>query len=168
MIAAIVLLLNLALQPTTAPSPYAGEESRSIKALSKEQIDGYLSARGMGLARAAELNSYPGPMHVLELADQLGLTREQADQTRRAFDEMKQRATELGRAIVERERELDGHFAEKTINERVMHEKILEIGRLHAELRAAHLRAHLRMREVLTPAQVDKYDELRGYRTSGK
>ena len=31
----------------------------------------------MSLALAAELNGYPGPLHVLELADRLGLSAEQ-------------------------------------------------------------------------------------------
>jgi Spy/CpxP family protein refolding chaperone len=164
MFARTIVLVHLALQPATAPSPYAGEEARPIKSLSSQQVDGYLNGRGMGLAKAAELNSYPGPMHVLELKVPLGLTPEQAGQAQRAFDEMKARATELGRAIVERERELDESFAKKTIDERAMDEKVLQIGRLEAELRAAHLRAHLRMREVLTAGQIEEYDRLRGYR----
>jgi Spy/CpxP family protein refolding chaperone len=165
MLSSILIVLHLMLQPTTAPSPYAGEEARPIKSLSREQIDGYLNGRGMGLAKAAELNSYPGPMHVLELKDELRLTREQVEQAQRAFDEMKQRATKLGRAIVDRERELDEAFSERTIDDRSLDERVREIGRLEAELRAAHLRAHLRMREALTPAQIDEYDRLRGYRT---
>ena len=164
MLAPMIVLVHLMLQPATAPSPYAGEEARPIKALSREQVDGYLNGRGMGLAKVAELNSYPGPMHVLEFKAQLGLTREQTERTQRAFDEMRARAMQLGRAIVERERELDELFAKQTIDERAMDEKVLEIGRLAAELRAAHLRAHLRMRDVLTPEQIDQYDRLRGYR----
>jgi hypothetical protein len=31
----------------------------------------------MGLALPAELNGYPGPIHVLELSDKLGLSAEQ-------------------------------------------------------------------------------------------
>jgi len=38
-------------------------------ALSVEQIEQYRAGAGMGYAKAAELNRYPGPMHVLELAD---------------------------------------------------------------------------------------------------
>jgi Spy/CpxP family protein refolding chaperone len=164
MLAQIVMMCHLALQPSTAPSSYAGEESRAIKSLSVEQIDGYLNARGMGLAKAAELNNYPGPMHVLELKDQLGLSADQAGRTQAAFDEMKRRATELGRAIVEREREVDQAFARQTIDDRSLDEKAMEIGRLQAELRATHLRAHLRMREVLTREQIERYGQLRGYR----
>src|ERR1043166_1905183 len=44
-------------------SPYAGQQSREIKSLSDQEIDGLKNARGLGLAKAAELNGYPGPRH---------------------------------------------------------------------------------------------------------
>ncbi len=59
-----------------AASPYAGEQSRSIKSLSKEDVADYIDGKGMGFAKAAELNGYPGPKHVLELAEQLALLSE--------------------------------------------------------------------------------------------
>ena len=37
------------------------------------------------------------------------------------------------------------------------------IGQTQAKLRAAHLRYHFAMMEVLTPEQVRRYGELRGY-----
>ena len=61
-------------QVAFAQSPYAGMQARSIKALSEQQIADLKAGRGMGLALAAELNGYPGPAHVLEVADQLGLS----------------------------------------------------------------------------------------------
>lgn len=57
--------------------PYAGLETRQIKALSGEPVAELRAGEGMGLALAAELNGYPGPRHVLDLANQLGLTDEQ-------------------------------------------------------------------------------------------
>ena len=60
-----------------AASPYAGEQSRSIKSLSQQDVADYMAGKGMGCAKAAELNGYPGPAHVLELADQLALTPSQ-------------------------------------------------------------------------------------------
>ena len=54
-----------------AQTPYAGMQTRPIKALSEQQIADLGAGRGMGLALAAELNGYPGPSHVLELADKL-------------------------------------------------------------------------------------------------
>ncbi|MER8435493.1 hypothetical protein NKH11_02460 [Mesorhizobium sp. M1393] len=44
-------------------SSYSGMEARRVKALSGEQIADLMAGRGMGLALAAELNSYPGPSH---------------------------------------------------------------------------------------------------------
>ena len=53
--------------PAADPArPYAGLEGRRTKALSEEDAAGLLAGRGMGLALAAELNGYPGPLHVLE------------------------------------------------------------------------------------------------------
>lgn len=42
-------------------SRYAGDESRSIKALPPEEVRALEEGHGMGLARAAELNHHPGP-----------------------------------------------------------------------------------------------------------
>ena len=61
-------------QGAATASPYAGEQSRDIKALSSTETNNLLNGAGMGYAKAAELNGYPGPMHVLELARPLGLT----------------------------------------------------------------------------------------------
>lgn len=42
-------------------SPYAGEQSRMIKAPSPKEIDDLSQGRGLALAKAAELNRYPKP-----------------------------------------------------------------------------------------------------------
>ncbi len=73
-----------------SPAPYAGLEARPIKALSGEQIADLKAGRGMGLALPAELNGYPGPLHVLELADALALTADQRARTQALYDKMKQ------------------------------------------------------------------------------
>ena len=62
--------------------PYAGLEQRAVKALSEQQIADLRGGRGMGLALPAELNGYPGPSHVLENADALGLSAEQRECTK--------------------------------------------------------------------------------------
>lgn len=46
--------------------PYANLQTRSIKTLSDQQIADLNAGRGMGLALAAELNGYPGPIHAIE------------------------------------------------------------------------------------------------------
>src|SRR3954451_8622067 len=76
--------------------PYAGLDARPIKTLSDQQIDDLKSGRGMGLALAAELNGYPGPSHVLELGDKLGLTSDQRARVQTLFNDMKAEAVPLG------------------------------------------------------------------------
>lgn len=144
-------------------APYAGQESRKIKSLSESEVEGYLNGRGMGLAKPAELNSYPGPMHVLELSEKLGLSEEQKAGTQKAFERMRAEAVRLGKMIVEREAALDSLFAEGKADAPSLRASVEEIARLQGELRVVHLRAHLEMRQLLSPAQIRKYDELRGY-----
>ena len=55
--------------------PYAGLESRAIKALAPSEVEDLRQGNGMGMALPAELNGYPGPRHVLDLAEELNLTR---------------------------------------------------------------------------------------------
>ena len=144
-------------------SPYAGQESRPIKALSPDEVEAYLSGSGMGLAKAAELNRYPGPRHVLDLADQLALSTEQREKTTRLFEAMRADATRLGAEIVARERELDARFAAGRISSAELDRLVAELGTLQGRLRGTHLRAHLVQREILTPAQRHQYGALRGY-----
>jgi Spy/CpxP family protein refolding chaperone len=169
-----LLLLSLAftitasLQEKKPQENYAGEERREIKSLSAEEIEQLLRGHGMGLAKAAELNHYPGPRHVLELAGDLQLTREQRAHTQATFERMRGEAVRLGRQIVEREKELNALFAKGDIDSGKLQTATADIARLQGLLRAVHLAAHLEMRRLLSPAQIKKYDELRGYTTTKK
>jgi Spy/CpxP family protein refolding chaperone len=82
---------------------------------------------------------------------------------------MQDEAVRLGRQIVERERALDAMFAKGEIDDAVkLRAATSEIARLQGDLRAAHLAAHLEMRRLLSPQQIKKYDELRGYAAGRK
>jgi Spy/CpxP family protein refolding chaperone len=144
-------------------SAYAGQEVREIKSLSPEDVNAYLSGKGMGLAKAAELNGYAGPAHVLELATQLTLTPEQRTQTEALFAAMESKATSLGRELVEAERKLDRLFATKAVTPELLASSLNEIGSLQAKVRGAHLEAHLAQARILTPEQNARYAQLRGY-----
>jgi len=164
-------LISIALTLPTAASlaqsqqPYAGLEARSIKALSDQQIAHLKAGRGMGLALAAELNGHPGPMHVLELADSLDLSGQQRAKMQELFAAMKAEAVPLGERLIAQEAELDKQFAGKTITPASLAAATEAIGTTHATLRRTHLKYHLFTIEVLTPAQLQHYAELRGYKT---
>ena len=161
---ALVLLAGSA--SSNAQSPYVGQELRGIKALSPQEISDYLSGRGMGLAKAAELNGYPGPAHVLELAVQLELTAEQRAKTEALFQKMQSSAVTLGKELVEQERGLDHLFASRTVNAAILASSLAHIGRLQSQLRQVHLEAHLEQTTLLTRQQVARYIQLRGYAAS--
>ena len=146
-----------------APSPYRGQEGREIKTLSLEEIRALQAGEGMGLAKAAELNGYPGPKHVLELAEALELSEEQRARTREAFERMKENAVALGSAIVEKESALDRMFRERVIDPEKLEAAVGEIANLQGRLRLAHLEAHLELESVLTQDQISQYVALRGY-----
>ena len=93
--------------------PYAGMAQRQVKALSEQQIADLKAGRGMGLALAAELNGYPGPIHVLEHASALALTAEQRERTRTLFENMKAEAVPVGEQLIEQEAKLDRLFSER-------------------------------------------------------
>ena len=160
------LTLTPALSTASATSPYTGEEARTVKALSAKDVQEYLAGKGMGLAKAAELNHYPGPRHALDLADGLGLSSEQQRRIQTIHDQMQTRAMALGKTIVQKERELDVLFASQTIDRERLHALMREIANHQGELRFVHLDAHLALRPVLTAGQIGLYDELRGYTTA--
>jgi Spy/CpxP family protein refolding chaperone len=144
-------------------SPYAGFETRSIKALSDQQIRELRSGLGMSLALAAELNGYPGPRHAIELAKELDLNAEQRNRVEALFAAMTAESIALGEKLIAQEADLDRQFATKTITATSLMALVREIGSTHATLRATHLKYHLATLEVLTPAQAQRYAELRGY-----
>jgi Spy/CpxP family protein refolding chaperone len=146
-----------------APQPYAGLQVRDIKALSPEQIAQLRAGEGMGLAMAAELNGYPGPRHVLDLGTQLGLTDEQHARIQHLFDAMKAEAVPLGQKLIAAERDLNAAFADRTITPERLQAATAAIGEVQGRLRDTHLKYHLATAALLTPDQIHRYTELRGY-----
>lgn len=160
---ALLLFVASTVLAQEAPSPYAGQEGREIKSLSAEDVDSYLAGKGMGLAKAAELNGYAGPKHVLELAPQLDLTPGQLARTEALLASMSAEAASLGQLLVAEERKLDRLFAAREITPELLSRSVAEIGALQAKVRAVHLQAHLAQVDILAPEQNKRYNELRGY-----
>jgi hypothetical protein len=156
-----------AAQDHSGHSAHVGKEDREIKAYSDEEVRALLEGEGAGYALPAELNQYPGPLHVLELKDALALTGEQEREVQAIFRAMNTRARELGARLVEEERELDRAFGERTITPERLRELTRSIAALEAELRAEHLEAHLRTTDLLTLHQIHTYDAARGYAGGG-
>ena len=146
-----------------AASPYVDQTSRGIKALSDQEVADYLAGKGMGLAKTAELNGYPGPAHVLELAAQLELSPAQRAATEAIFERMQARAIGSGKRLIDEERKLDALFVSKAISPPLLHQALDAIAALQSEVREIHLQAHLEQAEVLNAAQAMKYWHLRGY-----
>lgn len=149
--------------PSHSASPYAGQQTREIKALSPAQTADLLAGKGMELAKAAELNGYPGPMHTLELAAQLELSTEQKQASETLMTRHKAEASDLGAQLVQAERALDQAFASRQIDAARLIAHTERIGQLQALLRKSHLDTHLQQTALLTPAQITRYAQLRGY-----
>jgi hypothetical protein len=143
--------------------PYAGQQLRGIKALSDEEVAALLNGEGMGLAKAAELNGYPGPRHVLDLAIELNLSAAQKRQLAALYERMNAEARALGAALIEREQALDALFAGGTVTPESLAAETARIADVRGRLRAVHLSAHLETKAALSPDQVARYNRLRGY-----
>jgi Spy/CpxP family protein refolding chaperone len=147
----------------SSPSSYAGQETRRIKALSDTEIQAYLDGKGQGFAKPAELNGYPGPMHVLELAEPLALTPEQKKATESLMSRHKAEVRELGRSYIDAEAKLDALMASRSATRESLRAVIFTAGEIQTHIRSAHLETHLAQRALLNETQLSAYPRLRGY-----
>ncbi len=77
---------------------------------------------------------------------------------------MQKEATRLGKALVEKERELDRQFAAAAATTDGLRSTLKEIGELQVEVRRSHLQAHIEQQAILMKAQIAKYDEFAAIR----
>ena len=158
---AIGATTSLAQRGSHGQTPGVVEES-GLAALSHQEVEDLLAGKGMGFARPAEANGYPGPLHVMELDAKLELTSEQRRAAQVIFVKMKTAAMGLGAKLVEAETKLESAFRGGTATPEVIKPLAAEAERLRAELRLVHLNAHIEMTPVLTPRQITAYREARG------
>ena len=144
-------------------SKYVGQGKREIKSLSESDIEELENGKGWGFAKAAELNGVPGPIHLLEMKKEIRLSSEQIQKIEVIYQKMKKQAIPLGLELIELERRLNNHFANRTITDNLLHELLGEIVQIRKKLRYAHLSAHLNTPDILTPEQITLYNGLRGY-----
>ncbi len=148
---------------STPSSSYAGQESRVIKSLTSQEIEALENGSGMGFAKTAELNHYPGPKHVLDLSEQLELTPSQKSRTQALYEDMRKKAVLAGQQLLRAEGALDLLFSDESVSAASLAMSLKTIGQSRAKLRFIHLEAHLWQKDILDPNQVTKYDHLRGY-----
>ncbi len=155
-----------AASPASYQSEYVGQEMREIKSLSEEDIKELEAGKGWGLAKAAELNGFPGPIHLLEMKHEIKLTKTQTEKIEELYNEMNERAIPLGKKLIEAERSLNRAFAKREIDEKILLELLDNIARIRNELRYVHLSAHLETPPILSLEQIKLYNKLRGYSSS--
>lgn len=158
-LAASIIALPQNIQATN----YSGQQNRAIKSLSQSDIEDLENGRGWGLAKPAELNGLPGPVHLLEYEAQLGLSEQQVEAITDIYAMMNEQAKQLGQRYIDQERKLENLLLESDISEDQLQAQVLANAKLLGELRYTHLRAHLQTPEILNAAQIDKYNALRGY-----
>jgi hypothetical protein len=151
-----------AAQPTHV-SKYAGQETRAIKSLSSDDIAELRRGGGWGLARAAELNGVPGPTHLLEMKNAIPLSEAQIGAIAAIKQEMTRKAVAQGETLIMLEGRLDRHFSDGTITDEILRALLAEIADARRALRYIHLSTHLKTPEILSKAQIGKYNALRGY-----
>ncbi len=159
----LVIIFSIKMLNTQTQSHHSSETGNEIKTLTSEQIKNYLNGEGMGLAKTAELNHFPGPKHVLDLAKELKLSQTQIDSTKKIFDLMKENAIYLGKIIIEKEKQLDQLFSSGTADEVSVKKLVTEIAKFQGELRFTHLNAHIQQKDILTSEQILTYESMRGY-----
>jgi len=115
-----LVVLTAATALAASESPYAGQDLRSIKSISPQDVEALKNGEGMGFAKLAELNHYPGPRHVLDLAQELSLTPVQLAETESLFADMQSAAKALGQQLLAAEAELDRAFAQNEINAEIL------------------------------------------------
>ena len=144
-------------------SKYAGEEKREIKSLSETDIEELKNGKGWGLAKAAELNGVPGPVHLLGMKEEIDLSAKQIRAIEDIYKKMKQEAIPLGLELIELEMELNNQFANRTITDELLRQILQRIAQVHRQLRYVHLSTHLKTPDILKSKQITLYNKLRGY-----
>lgn len=160
---AAALLTATVASGLASDQPYAGLETREIKALSDERREGLLAGKGLGYALSAELNGVPGPLHVLEMADEIGLSDAQRAEVQAVFDAMNAEARRLGADLIAAEAELDTLFASGEADPAAVSAATARVAEIEGTLRAAHLNAHLATAPLLSRHQRVLYTRARGY-----
>lgn len=146
-----------------AVSSYAGMEARNIKTLSEQDLSELRRGGGWGLALPAELNGVPGPAHLLELKNDIPLSSKQIVLTEELFADMQVAAISAGERLIEAEQNIERIFSDRSVTEHNLRHYLEAAESARTELRFIHLSQHYKTLEYLSEAQLQRYNQLRGY-----
>ena len=161
---------TLAFVPLTAAAQHAGHghtpgtpsEGHIRAQACADEFDAVVrDGRGFGMAFAADQHGYPGPMHVLELKDRLGLTAEQETRVRAVMAAMFAESRPKSARLLEAEARLRTLFASGAADEAAVRAATAEVERARNGVRLVHLLAHLKTRDLLTDTQRQAYHAAR-------
>jgi hypothetical protein len=122
---------------------------------------------GLDLARTVELSGYPGPQHVLALADALALSEEQRVAVQTLFDRMQAEAVAVGTRLIDRYTALAQAVRDESSTTEALIQQTAEIGQLCWELQETHLQYHLLTRPLLTAEQLARYGRYSSHGAAG-
>lgn len=122
--------------------------------------------RGFGMAFVADQQGYPGPLHVLELKERLGLSRDQETKAQALLAAMYAESRPKSARLLDAEAKLRRLFAGSRPDEAAVRAAVAEVETARADVRLVHLMFHLKMRDALTDDQRRVYQEAR-WGTSG-
>lgn len=147
-------------------SPYADDKYMIITSMTDKDLQSLQNGTGeafSGLAKLAELNGYPGPRHVLDMASELKLDAEQKEKVDVIYQNMRSKAKEIGAKIIAIEKQMDDSFANKTMSANELEHMLDKSASYYSQLRYVHLSAHIETANVLKEDQINMYNNLRGY-----
>ena len=123
-------------------SEYAGLEKRTIKSISDEDLIALRKGQSGifgGLGLSAELNNFPGPMHVLRFEHELKLSDEQRKKIQQIADEKQKEAISIGEEFIAAEKHLDSHFVNESVSGMELKVFIDRSAEIFGRLRYCHL-----------------------------
>jgi hypothetical protein len=160
----ILLLLTMPLtaqheqhMKSPAATPQTMAQHHAFLDAEREAIE---RGEGFGMALAADKNGYPGPKHVLDMKNELQLTRAQEAAMQKLMAEMKEKALAKGKDVLLAEKRLEEYFAQGK-SEDELREETYRAASLRAELRWVHLSSHLAAKKLLTAQQIAAYQKMR-------
>jgi Spy/CpxP family protein refolding chaperone len=136
------------------------DAKQSIKPISEYNLPGVGKGEGAGSGEAAELNGYPGPAHVIQMAANLGLDDRQIGAVKAIHEEMLQAVRAIAGEVKERQHELDALFESGTVTVAALEKATSAVSEAQGRLHFVHFRAHLKTREVLTPSQISTFKQI--------